>query len=463
VLYTAAGLVTPLRGQQPPKPAGPAACLIIGEWQASRNPKVTLLKVRSDGYGGFVLQGKREWTGKYDPASGRLDLSYNLSAVEIQEAEDKGEVPQWARDQVAGKAIQEHMNLTIANSGGAANALSMAGEMYGEKVTFIDGQAPKIVAGDKKSLGDSYTRSPGIYKSALCRAMQADGKSVDDALTTGVGDKITNYALLEAFFKQSPLARLLVTIAAGDDPGKGPVRYTTTITLGNHGAMLVLRDAFLERMQQEKAKLAGIDGDDSMTVMGILGALKQAIKAGSAGLGAIGQVRVTNPKFDPKSMNFSDIAIPLENLLLDQKMDPFLERKIDRFSSCEQENGIREAIPKFKKAVDYSLAKAQNTQDDDVLGLLEITGNHFERVVDSIVPKMLEPAGSGQADQLGQAQVKAIPTLFDQVQAQKSYAELDTEVSIALVLAASPLFGLEASVAVNTTMLVHGGHQLASC
>jgi hypothetical protein len=481
-----AGLADPLRAQPPASPsgqppAGPAACLIIGEWQSSRSPQETIT-IRSDGHGGIVLKTAREWTGSYDATSGRLDLTYNLTASEIQEGEDKGQVPQWARDQIASQPFQEHMNLIVNSSGNATHKLSITGKMHGEKAFFEEGRPAKIVPEEERSLGDTYTTAPGLYKSALCRAMQVDGKSIDNAPTTEVA-AIDSYAVMEL------LSKLLPFVPVGEDfPDKRPVKYTTTITLGNHAAMLVLRDAFIERMQKEKAKLANLGETDSLIVAavrapaaaGISGRpvkittgpvlmLWQYLKWGIKGAGsALGQVLVLGPKPDLSVGPLDLIAhphsvfdIPLEKAIDDSYLEGVFLSNCDR--DHYEETAIQEAIPKFKAAVDYSLAMAQHIKDDDVVALLELTGNHFQPVVDYVKPKLIEPAGSGKPDRPGQIQLELVSGVLEQLQLERSYADLNTQSAIALALAAAPFFGIEASLAMNTAVLAQGGNQLANC
>jgi hypothetical protein len=172
-----AGSFLPLRSQEPTGGDGPPLCEIVGTWRSSqgtvtitwRSPRGTIAVIQ-DRDGQIVLTGERQWKGKYDSSSGQAQLTYELSAAEVREMEDRQEVPPWVRDRIAKKPIHKHLILTFSKSGDPDGSLAMTGQMYDEKVEYQEETDEKtgapilasrkawIVAGsDSQPMGATYT------------------------------------------------------------------------------------------------------------------------------------------------------------------------------------------------------------------------------------------------------------------------------------------------------------------
>src|SRR5205807_9252102 len=88
-------------------------------------------------------------------------------------------------------------------------------------------------------------------------------------------------------------------------------------------------------------------------------------------------------------------------------------------------------------AAEASLAKATALADSDVQGLLELTGQGFDAVVQSLIPKLMRPNQSGgglrwEPDNTARAAVRSVYQTWDLIQARKHWSELDTAESLVL-------------------------------
>lgn len=296
----------------------------------------------------------------------------------------------------------------------------------------------------------------GPWVNALRRAAIADGMPKDaESLRQSRGktvDEVSNVMITQVAFKLrlqylSPLVRFIQAGYGFSDAemAQGDIVARNKITLGNHAATLLLRDEFVAQMQPLVDELNAISSEDDQVAY--MDAMRSEIAKENS---PIGSLEVLDPSPDLTAP--TNVASHTVHELYTM---PFFTQRRDL-----QRPWLVAAFRSYRKAVIDAQQKAIDLGDGDIQGLLALTGDCFAPIVKTLVPKLMRPVHDDkgnttwQPDTIARMEVKTLSTTWEAVKAQKEWSSIDSEVAIAAVTCALPMFSeagafLKAAAAAN--------------
>lgn len=222
---------------------------------------------------------------------------------------------------------------------------------------------------------------------------------------------------------------------------------TVKVHLGNIAAAMLLRDTFIKVMKVYQSDVAKIQLDDS-NIRGFRNLIRAYMKEPNFPLA---RVEVADP-----IKSLYQVKVQLRDVFdegyLQQKFGDLQVRK-----ESYQLAAVKEGLDEYKKAVDYSIKKAEGTGDGDIKGLLALIHSGFDPVVSRALPRLVtlddsNPSGPVWVpDQDAMKWVQTTPGLAAQVWANRELGSADTQflLGIALMIPAITEAGLLASVLLN--------------
>jgi hypothetical protein len=297
-----------------------------------------------------------------------------------------------------------------------------------------------------------------LWIKALKRAAHCAGMDRDDpnwgALSAQTIETISERMYSQVAFKlqakfMSPLTQFIQLAYHCSDAeiingmAQGDIVVKNRIRLGNHAAMLLLRDQFLILMRGLQPGLALLDTEEKQ--IAYMRAQTPYMADPKFAMGAISLVGpiVRHPGVDqndrwPLRDFYPDgwiaqAPLGMEVFYPDGRVDIKTEK--DRKTVIER--AMLEGFRVYREAVDAAIKKAEETKDEDIQGLVELTGNEFGAVVRDLVPRLMkrEPSPAGGftwvPDYPARTQVVGVYELWQAVDAQKKWKALDTMVCIA--------------------------------
>lgn len=227
----------------------------------------------------------------------------------------------------------------------------------------------------------------------------------------------------------------------------------TRISLGDHAAMLMLRQTFLEMMAVEEQQYARLlDGNDD----GILGFHREFAPYAFRDDVPLTKVKVTAPDGAPVGLSRTYL--------------PDLIRESYGLEGKAAKDWIvtatRAALGKFLESIRYSKKKAEEVAECKIEDLLELTGFGFDAVAGTLQSRLmrLEEVGvparlEWRPDDLARQRVARLNLLAEAVRVQRDLAHIDTEIGLVVLsmvtlpvtLVESPLIVAYVTLAVDAT------------
>ena len=203
------------------------------------------------------------------------------------------------------------------------------------------------------------------------------------------------------------------------------------VSLGDHAAMLLLRDEFLRRMKDTRRQYRIIAGDDRL-LLGLLRGIN--LLTVDLDRNVLYRMPVPDPETEGGTIEFgyfvSDVFGPALRLNDEAKLRALVRP-------------ARTAIAGLLDAIDRSLAMATEVGDCDIEKLLELTGTGFAAVIRGLEPKLMRSRYNRarsrmeiEPDIIGRSAVRNLSVLAEAVRAQQAYSDTDTQFALAIGAAA---------------------------
>lgn len=254
------------------------------------------------------------------------------------------------------------------------------------------------------------------WKEALERAARADGIEVTDWSTLS---------------GQEAAEKANIIFTAGE-------KRRIKITVGEHAALLLLRDAFVKSIEEAAKDLPDIK--DDLTLRGF----RQAIER---------DVWNTRSPWHYVEVSGTGIRnVPLYNAFSERYMtEEFGDQSVEANRDAAEKwslNAVREGLNKYKQTVQEAIEKAKpaNLPDSDVEGLIKLIGRGYEPLLPEVLPRMMRLSETGTPprqlwipDLNGRYSLRELHTVVEAISAQEEYSKLDTQATLlALTLVSSP-------------------------
>jgi len=320
--------------------------------------------------------------------------------------------------------------------------------------------------------------SPAVERSlwldALRRAATADGKQEGivnwDTIANSEATTISNTILTQVIFKSrlqyvAALPYTLFIQRLYNAPlSKGDIVVSNKITVGNHAAMLLMRDHFIRLMSELADSLDAVKTPSEQ--LDFMKALAPMMVPNSGNNNLLGEKQRRFP--------IGEILVTSVNAPSWQGVVYTTNHPLWRFyyptwipkgnATVVAQQGLLDGFQLYRKSVQDALDRARSLKDGDIEGLLALTGNGFNEVVKDLKPLLWRrvplPSGEGyrwEQDFRARAEVNGVNAAYEAVRAQKDYSALDTQVVLAMASLTPMVFSSGvvhriATVAVNATM-----------
>lgn len=298
---------------------------------------------------------------------------------------------------------------------------------------------PRTFREDVKPVSASVHEVPreSLWRQALRKAAKADGKYPDvvdwSRLPNQEAETISNAILTQVLFKThlqdiyAPSYFQLLEGLYGVSASKGDVVVKSKITLGDHAAMILLRDHFTFMMEELLTKLNGLKSvDQKVKFMKVLVADES---------NPASQIEVNDPvHLDQEGNSIDKVKIRVF------QHPPFLAL-LPKTASQDSvvTMAMLDAFDKYVKAIQASKKHAESIADNQIDALLALTGCGFKPVVEDLVPQLYMPVRRSDLpvdemvkDRLARSRVETLDQKYEEVQAQKKYSSLDTQVVLTM-------------------------------
>lgn len=329
-----------------------------------------------------------------------------------------------------------------------------------------------------------------LWKPKVKRAADLAGQPVDDwdEVARGTAANATNVILTEvaikavrftaldvgnelskaAFGLRIPLARWIERNTRSD-----PIIRSIPISIGDHAAMLLLRDEFVKLMGEQRAQWQRNQAPAAMRA--IFESQRAAIAARQSPLSYVrvpvkqlqGYSEIEPSMLQKVSLFFREDEEPFLHMLLSREFSGSVVRVDKDASGFErlQWEAFKLAYTGWGALMQRSITDAQNLSDGDVHGLLKLTGMSFGPVVERLRPKLMKLDTGGPVtrpeadrddiqnhkgresrlrwvpDRVARAYVTGLGVLGSAVRAQEELSEADTRVIQATAALASVALG----------------------
>ncbi|MCL4209274.1 MAG: hypothetical protein KJZ68_01290 [Phycisphaerales bacterium] len=326
------------------------------------------------------------------------------------------------------------------------------GEVY---LIVADGDTIRATADEKAGLSLTPTQVEArvsihpesinaSWKNALKRAADCAGIAVQDWGQVAFETARTewNLVLTNLGYHTSPIMQFVRT------RGDRDVLKTKEIQVGDHAAMLLLRDGFIEMMEKELSEWARTTSGPVREQF--LSQMRAALDRGQDI--PLGYVRIVDPEGD---------EVALRTLF--PALRPMREYGISEFEADRlQQRALDRALLEYRKHMRDAVWKAKGVGDCDIPALLDLTGYGFKPVADYIIPRLMKLEDVGDPprqrwvpDRVARARVASLYVLGEAIRAQRDEADLDTAVVMSLAaLATLPLNAVRAAWAAYTVLAV---------
>ena len=214
-------------------------------------------------------------------------------------------------------------------------------------------------------------------------------------------------------------------------------RRKLRVSLGDHAAMLLLRDTFVQAMREQRANLPTVGSDKELRLL--YRALAPQAEAPDFFLKPF---EVSSPGLDPFDVDVTR-AFSKAYLAYHFPGDP---DAAERWAL----GALRESLTDFRQSFDAAIARAEGTTDCSVEALLDLTGVGFDAVAARLAPRLMklqEVAGPPMRlewvpDERGRFHVRTLGNLAAAVRAQAEFSKVDTQVLVAVVSSVAAVPGV---------------------
>jgi hypothetical protein len=296
------------------------------------------------------------------------------------------------------------IELASGSQGGAVKGAFVLPAKAGDQIhvrlddEFLADSIPQLgvkVVADPSELGT-------VWKSFLQRAARTDGKDPGDWAT------LSNS-------KAAEVANIIVTELK---------RVKVSVTVGEHAALLMLRDEFVSTMNSEIEWLSSIDDNEKRD-----GLLKTWTPDLEDTRSYLNNIRVTAP---------GGRTCPLDFAINQSYLDGAF--KNDRQAQLGWvRRAVAEAVETAKQDAKYARDKAQAIKDDDIAGLADIVAFGVEPLFVTVRPRLMRLRTVGEPTRFLWAPdtdarycLLNVRTTIDAISAQKDYSHADTKIVIAV-------------------------------
>lgn len=285
---------------------------------------------------------------------------------------------------------------------------------------FLFGTTPPAIAAP-------ILRTPAelglTWKDALARAARADGVEVADwrQLSGAQAGTIANLILTKpktAVGLISPAASMLI---GGSDEWFAHTR----VTVGEHAALLLLRDEFVKSMNDAIKNLDQVQGE--VALRGFREVIAPAIWDDNSPWQLL---TVTCPQGE---------ECPLYRAFDQDYLQKTFGANVNAAEKWSLK-AVAEALGKYKQKAKDASAKAEGVKDDDVSELLRLLGYGYEALLPKIRPRMMRLEERDAPRRLiwvpelnGRYTLETLHLLAEAVQAQKDFSKLDTQMALLAV------------------------------
>jgi hypothetical protein len=225
-----------------------------------------------------------------------------------------------------------------------------------------------------------------------------------------------------------------------------PIWLETNVNVGQHAAMLMLRDTFVRLMVRNRAQLARLSSDED--ILAFRRYLEPSVRQGVSPLSKV-------PVKSIDGVGETEFIWTFEHSILARLHD----RRVDELEVWAIA-ATREALASYLGSMDAAVEMAQDVDDCDVEELLKITGIGFEPIVAIAKSKLIVPSGALRIPNYrARGFLESIPFIGEQLQIQERVGAHDTEIVLTSVsLAVLPVAAVGSAVgsmaAVVTTFII---------
>lgn len=236
-----------------------------------------------------------------------------------------------------------------------------------------------------------------------------------------------------------------------------PLRRRTAVTIADHAAMLVLREAVVPMLERQKRNLEALKTPELVYAWGA-----SIAEACASGANPLGKLEVTKPARAGLKYGVHKISYALACMeSFRRDMFPGDEAGARAYFIA----ATKEVLDQYREAAGKAYERAKNAGECDIPELLEITGTGFDAVVASVLPRLmkLEEQGSGEVlwvpDRPARAAVMGLARLAEAVKAQQDYAKLDTQFALLIAggIASMPAIVSEGFAAAVISFALNAG------
>ncbi len=238
-----------------------------------------------------------------------------------------------------------------------------------------------------------------------------------------IADKLDLYNADPNAFLRRKVGEVSFTHATGSE--------TININAGDHAALLILRQSFVDQMKPVYKELSELDaqlGDDPF----LLNSFYQSAKR-----------QIDNPNFPFQHIKVDD---PVESLITLQVSyrnafdENFLDRKFDRYWGRAKwiEKVSRQAFDQYLAATKFAIDHADAIEDDDFEELLQLVSVGFEAVAQRTVPNIVELSTSAplrwMPDRVARGYVAGVNAMGKRYRANKELTRAEVSIAIAAAI-----------------------------
>ncbi|ABI67041.1 hypothetical protein Mmar10_2755 [Maricaulis maris MCS10] len=379
------------------------------------------------------IPARRETTRRYDPVTGdeREVIVYRTVPLRLHPRGEPSRAEGWPIEVSEGDTLRA----IVADPGVYEPRPQIAGAIVATSIA----QVANARNGDHGEPNLTWGRA--LFDAYQCAEIEIDLASVSDNPDLSTADRLnrlsqveveefSNLILLNPTDTLGALSRRLTGYTIADV--YRPTWFSVGVSAGDHAAMLLLRDVFIDLMTEQESAWsdARLTGD---ALDGLRRQIDQIVFEPGQPIGDF-DVRAPDGEMVEFYRTFSD--------------DPSLKAAYgldDAGLADWRRSATREAGQAYRAAIAASRRTAEETDACDVEGLLEMTAFGFGAVERQIMPRLMRPSPDGfgwEPDRVARSYVRGHTTLARAIQAQEDFSRADTD---RVVLAAAIGGGLGAA------------------
>jgi hypothetical protein len=252
----------------------------------------------------------------------------------------------------------------------------------------------------------------------------------------------------------------------------GEVLEQTRVTVADHAAFLLLREAFIDSMKRQAKSFPDLNDEAALRGFRELNQTRSWDDSSPWY-----HIRVTAPKgvnivafrrmvssgmFLNVDHTYKDevpMSYALSHSLLEEAFGKERKDEADRWSL----QAIKEGLAIYKKAVDDSIATVGAIPDKDVKELIRVLGYIYEPLLHELLPRMMKLQAANPAprqiwvpDYSARFSLRNLYTVVDAIRAQEDYSKLDTQMTLLAIAAATGGAGFAAGPGLVASCLSSG-------